>query len=113
MQKCGITMTDGDFNALFDRLDTNKNGSINYTEYMAGAMDLSLLTNMKNIESAFKFFDRDNSGFITKTEVRTAMKKGWISDTQLAELFQNADTNKDEKVLFSLTGRSPLTSLRS
>ena len=102
MAKSGITMVEADFNALFDKLDTNKNGQINYTEYLAGALDLNLLTNMKIVEDAFRFFDRDNSGTITKAEVKAALMKGWISEVQLAELFQSADSNKDEKVSLSL-----------
>ncbi len=106
MAKSGITMSEQDFNALFEKLDTNKNGQINYTEYMAGAMSVNLLANVKVMEDAFKFFDRDNSGAISKAEVKAALKKGWISDVQMAELFQNADTNKDEKVLSLLSRRS-------
>ena len=96
-----MVIADQDFNKLFEDLDKGKTGMITYTEYLAGAVELSSLQNETMLKEAFNFFDRDGSGTISKDEVRISMKKGWISESQLSELFKEIDTNKDEKVLLS------------
>lgn len=108
----GIILSDTEFDELFKKLDTSKSGSISYTEYLAGALDLCILTNEKYLEDAFSFFDRDGRKTLDKNEIRNAMNKGWMSETQLTQLFNEVDTNKDEKVLRTLTLRSPSPSSR-
>lgn len=83
---------------LFTRLDTDKNGCINYTEFLAGAVDLSLSNNEKSLLAAFNFFDRNRSGAIDMDEIRKATKMGWISEIQLAKLFEDVDSNNDKQV---------------
>ena len=101
----GMIMTDKEFDDLFTRLDTAKSGNITYTEYLAGAADISLLQNEKILEEAFNFFDRDGNKSISRDEIRVAMQKGWMSENQLSDLFNEIDTNKDDKVLVELIKR--------
>ena len=91
-------LADKDFEELFTKLDASKSGSISYTEYVAGALDLSLLSNDKILEDAFNFFDKDKSKSIEKKEIRDAFKSGWMSENQLMTLFNEVDTNADQKV---------------
>jgi len=94
----GILLTDNDFETLFQKLDTSKSGSIGYTEYLAGAIDVSKIANEKLLENAFSFFDKDKSGAISKDEIRHSMKLGWISEGQLDKLMIEVDANKDNTV---------------
>ncbi len=99
-KESGIVLSDRELDELFEKLDTSKSGSISYTEYLAGAIDLNTITNEKYLQEAFNFFDKDGKGSLTKNEIQNAMCKGWLSETQLGELFKEIDTNKDSKITF-------------
>lgn len=101
-KESGIDMSDKDFDTLFNNIDTSKSGTISYTEYVTAAMDLSILTNEKYLEDAFNFFDTTGKKFLEKDKLRNAMNKSWISDKQLSALFDEVDTNKDNKVFLEL-----------
>ena len=77
-------------------------GFINYTEFLAGAIDLTLANNDENLLLAFKFFDKKNSGIIDREEIRKAIYTGWISEIQLNKLFNEFDLNKDQQVSSTL-----------
>lgn len=53
-------------------LDKDGNGVIDYTEFITGAIDKVTLLNKKNLETAFKLLDVDNSGMITVEELKLA-----------------------------------------
>jgi len=100
-EEVGIAMAEQDFESLFAKLDTSKNGSISYTEYCAGAFNISTLTTDKFLKDAFDFFDVDMANSLSKEKIKNALSSGWISDTQLKELFQEFDENKDDKINLS------------
>lgn len=56
----------------------------------------------KELSKAFKAFDKDGSGFITKDELKKAMKSmgAQLSDKEVNEMIAAADNDKDEKVSF-------------
>ena len=95
-----IQISNEELHEIFDRLDINKNGTIGYTEYLAGAADLCILNDERYIKEAFKFFDKDNKGMLTKDQIRNSLNKGWISEKNLIELFNEVDIDKDEKISF-------------
>ena len=61
--------TDEEINELFDKLDDNKSGIIEYEEIVRGFSDREKLLNEKNMRQAFKFFDKDKNGTISWTEI--------------------------------------------
>ena len=99
--QCGITISDEDFDQLFNKLDVGKSGTINFTEYVAGSLNLSVLSNDKFLQDAFNFFDKDKNGFLDKGEITTAFGTGWISDEKVVQLFEEVDTSKDGKISFA------------
>ncbi len=50
-------------------IDVNGNSRIDYEEFLAATMHLSKLNREDNMMEAFKHFDKDNSGYITKEEI--------------------------------------------
>lgn len=67
--------TDEEINQLFDKLDDNKSGIIEYEEIVRGFSDREKLLNEKNMRQAFKFFDKDKNGTISWTEISNVVFK--------------------------------------
>ena len=61
--------TDEEIENLFDKLDDNKSGIIEYEELVRGFSDREKLLNEKNMKQAFNFFDKDKNGTITWSEI--------------------------------------------
>lgn len=53
--------------------DTDKNGAINYTEFIAATLDNIIIGSAKRIEKAFKLFDKDNDGKINASELEAVL----------------------------------------
>ncbi len=51
-------------------IDSNNNGMIDYTEFIAACMYSQDYTTEKQIKQAFMYFDKDNSGTISAEELR-------------------------------------------
>jgi serine/threonine protein kinase len=58
-----------EINELFDKLDENKSGIIEYEELVRGFSDRKKLLNEKNMKEAFIFFDKDKDGTINWEEI--------------------------------------------
>ena len=61
--------TDEEIEKLFNKLDDNKSGIIEYEELVRGFSDREKLLNEKNMKQAFNFFDKDKNGTITWSEI--------------------------------------------
>ena len=60
------SMNADDVDRIFRTLDTNGDGLINYSEFLAATVDKKKALTMQNLQFAFHHFDVDNSGFITE-----------------------------------------------
>jgi Ca2+-binding EF-hand superfamily protein len=49
-----------------DSIDTDKNGMINYNEFVACCLESSITQNEKYLKYVFENFDKDHSGKISK-----------------------------------------------
>ena len=59
--------------ALIDILkgaDTDNDGTINYTEFLAATMNAQTFMKESYLKAAFKLFDKDGSGKIDGNEIR-------------------------------------------
>ncbi len=54
----GINYTEVECRALMDKLDTNNNGYIDYTEFLAGCMKSKIYLKEDYLRSAFQYFDK-------------------------------------------------------
>lgn len=51
---------------LMDSIDVDKNGKINYTEFLASSLEKDELFKVDNLKKMFKLLDRDGNGSIDK-----------------------------------------------
>jgi calcium-dependent protein kinase len=54
-------------------MDTNNNGSIDYTEFIAGCMQSYVYLKENNLKHAFEYFDKDGNGTITLEELKETL----------------------------------------
>lgn len=64
---------EGELEAVFNKIDADKNGSINYTEFIAATMSQKMYLKEEKIYQAFKLFDKNGDGFITADEIKEVL----------------------------------------
>ena len=98
MQKAFKALTKEEIENLFDSIDENETGNIEYEELIRALTDKEKLLNEKNLKEAFKFFDKDGSGSITWNEIAEIVyPQGKIPPNTIKE-FLNEIGEKDENM---------------
>lgn len=54
-------------------MDSNQNGLIDYTEFIAACLQSYNYLKENHLRSAFAYFDKDGSGTISKDELRACL----------------------------------------
>ena len=80
---------------VMKEVDTNKNGKIDYTEFLAACMNYSKIASKKNLEAAFKMFDKDSSGDITVDEIKAVLGQGNMDNEFWQDIIREVDQNGD------------------
>ena len=119
MEEIRLTMMDfgkeipkAELSAIFEKVDKNKDQRIDFVEFEAlieqletkfGKLKTSSTastTGSNNKQNAFEDFDKDKDGLVSLDEIRLHLLetgKG-ISEIELQDLFNKADTNGDGKI---------------
>lgn len=71
--------------------DIDNSGTIDYGEFLAATVHLNKLEREENLVSAFSFFDKDGSGYITIDELQQACKEFGLSELNLDEMISEID----------------------
>lgn len=83
---------------LIKSIDTTHSGYINYTTFIASLIDNQLYLKEERLEEAFKLFDRDNNGKISKDEIKKVFKiNDAVNDKDIDKLIKVLDLNGDGK----------------
>lgn len=101
MRSLGQTPSDAELQDLIDEIDTDKSGTIDFTEFVKM---MSKKTTHVNSESelieAFKVFDKDRNEFITSQELRHVMTNlgEKITEEEADIMIKEADLDGDGKI---------------
>lgn len=97
----GKTLNQEDVELLFDSVDIDKSGFIDYSEFVIASMnEKQLLTNEK-LAAAFKMFDKDGSGLISAEEIKDVLGFGQnLSLDSVKEIMRQVDENGDGEISF-------------
>ncbi|XP_022769240.1 calcium-dependent protein kinase 29 isoform X1 [Durio zibethinus] len=99
LARLGSKLTETEIKQLMDAADVDKSGSIDYIEFVTATMHRHRLESEENIKQAFKFFDKDSSGFITRDELRQAMTEyGMGDEATIDEVIEDVDTDGDGRI---------------
>ena len=84
-------------------VDTNQNGTIDYSEFVMATINKEHLLNRQKLEVAFRMIDKDNSGTITIDEIKTMFggKNSQITDDMWREMVNEFDSNSDGEISLS------------
>ena len=97
-----LAITDNEIDELMKKLDNDGSGSIDYTEFVAAAMDKEKVLTKQRIQNCFQLFDKDKSGQISKDELKNMLGGADnISDEVWAELIKEVDGNGDGEIGFN------------
>jgi len=96
LDKAGFTEVPGEIMQILDGVDSDGNGVIDYTEFLAASLDKQIYTQEDACWSAFRVFDRDGDGKISMEELQHVLK----NDPSLAEALQQYDRDGDGSIDF-------------
>lgn len=71
--------------------DIDNSGTIDYGEFIAATVHLNKLEREENLLSAFSYFDKDASGYITIDEISQACKDFGLDDIHIDEMIKEID----------------------
>ena len=91
-------MNEKDIRELFDLIDVDQNGKIDYTEFLAATIQKKNYLKKERLLEAFSVFDKDNSGQITKNELLEALKAEKSQEKEVEKYIQAVDKNGDGKI---------------
>ncbi|CAN1148363.1 Calcium-dependent protein kinase 29 [Linum perenne] len=80
LHRLGSKLSEAELRQLMDAADVDKNGTIDYVEFATATMHMHRLEKEEHLFEAFQYFDKDNSGYITRDEVRHAMSEYGMSE---------------------------------
>lgn len=88
---------------LWDQVDVDGNGDIDYTEWALATANKEALLTEKRLLQAFTLFDQDHSGFITAKELMEVIDPAADSKTSLQDwkrIIKDIDENGDGQISF-------------
>lgn len=59
---------------MVKKVDKNKSGTIDYSEFLTVMIDRQELFVQSSLAEAFDFFDKDNSGYIERAELKELLE---------------------------------------
>ena len=87
------------YDEILKSLDKNFNGVVDYTEFLVAAADKEALLSEENLKLAFKMFDTDQSGSISRQELKAVFETTEKKDEELWNvIFSEVDANGDGEI---------------
>lgn len=98
-KKIDTNLTEADVEALMDRIDNNRSKAIDYTEFVAAAIDRKNLLSEEKMQTCFNMFDKDKSGKISLNELKSLLQGSDVVDDKVwSDLIKQADQNNDGEI---------------
>lgn len=99
LAKINCPIDEKELNDLIAKLDNNKNEKIDFTEFVAAAIDRVHLLSEDKMRKCFKQFDKDNSGKISAGEFKQILQgDNKIDEAVWRNLVDEFDTNHDGEI---------------
>jgi len=78
--------------------DTDNSGKIDFDEFLS--LVSRQISNDESLREAFRVFDKNNDGYISRSELKKAMANlnEILTDEEIEEMIEEADLNGDGKI---------------
>jgi calcium-dependent protein kinase len=103
LEHYGKVMSDEEVETMFNSVDTDRSGFIDYSEFVVAAMNESQLTSNDKLQAAFKMFDKDGSGIISADEIKEVLGFGGsnqLSKDAIDAIVKQVDENGDGEISY-------------
>lgn len=101
LEKVGVNLKDSEMSRLWEAADIDNNGHIDYGEFIAAMLHLNRVQKEDHLFTAFSYFDKDGSGYITVEELEQACVKFGLDDVALHEVMDEVDKDNDGRIDYS------------
>ncbi|XP_044505230.1 calcium-dependent protein kinase 32-like [Mangifera indica] len=102
LHKLGNQILDADLQILMDAGDVDKDGYLDYGEYVAISVHLRNMGNDEHLRKTFAFFDQNQSGHIEIEELREALADEVdTSEEVINAIMHDVDTDKDGRISYN------------
>jgi calcium-dependent protein kinase len=78
--------------------DVDNSGTIDYGEFIAATVHLNKLEREEHLVAAFRYFDKDGSGYITVDELQQACAEHNMTDVFLEDIIREVDQDNDGRI---------------
>lgn len=97
-----LNLSADDVNLLFDAIDFNHDGEINYTEFLTVTVDKRKAITEHNLLFAFHHFDVDNTGVITHDNLVECFRREGkhLNDEEIDQLLEEVQPKTTGQVTF-------------
>ena len=85
-------------NRLMSLIDTDGNGTLEYSEFVAASVDRKVLLSDKKLRIAFNMLDKDSSNHISINELKEVFGGNNLADFAWKEIIGEVDENGDGEV---------------
>lgn len=89
----------GDIDRIIEEIDADGSGVVDYTEFLAAALDKKTYTQEEVCWAAFRVFDLDGDGKISKAELEQVLQDGMVCE-EMGEMIKAVDKNGDGEIDF-------------
>lgn len=94
----GTNVDDEEIRRMFKEIDADDSGAIDYSEFLMATMTETQLLSKEKLQAAFKMFDKDGSGTISKDEIKEAL--GQMDERLVEEIIKEVDENDDGEISY-------------
>eukprot|EP00904_Undaria_pinnatifida_P006214 jgi/Undpi1/2722/HiC_scaffold_14.g06100.m1 len=101
LRSLGYTPTPAQLQKLMDKVDLDRSGGISFDEFVMMMRLGDMQTDFeKEINGAFKFFDKNNDGMVDRGELGEIMRQlgNKLSDKEIELLINAADQDNDGQI---------------
>ncbi|KAL2485473.1 Calcium-dependent protein kinase 8 [Abeliophyllum distichum] len=102
LRKHGHQIPEADLQILMEAADVDRDGTLNYGEFVAVSVHIRKMANDEHLHKAFAFFDRNESGYIEIEELRLALsdEDDDNSEEVINAIMHDVDTDKDGRISY-------------
>ncbi|XP_057867291.1 calcium-dependent protein kinase 17 isoform X2 [Cryptomeria japonica] len=95
----GSRISDSEVEQLMESADVDGNGTIDYLEFITATLNMNRIEKEDHLYTAFRYFDKDNSGYITREELEQALIKYGMGDEEtIKDIIAEVDTDNDGRI---------------